>query len=101
MGYSPSEHHTVFVDVAATRFGKAVKNSSLVDKPNQASVAVSYTRRPTATGRQSSNGWATAPAAGAWCGRRRNKRKQLMPTGKLARHYNKPGLHGATGAAPD
>ncbi|MEQ9875505.1 MipA/OmpV family protein [Pectobacterium brasiliense] len=45
MDYIPSSHHTVFLDVGATRFGSAVKDSPLVDKPNQSTFAIGYVYR--------------------------------------------------------
>ncbi|MBK0002940.1 MipA/OmpV family protein [Erwinia sp. S38] len=43
--YIPASHHTVFLDVGATRFGNAVKDSPLVDKPNQSTFALGYVYR--------------------------------------------------------
>ena len=45
MDYSPSRHHTVFVDVGATRFGSSVKDSPLVDKTNGTTLALGYAYR--------------------------------------------------------
>lgn len=45
MDYSPSRHHSMFVDVGATRFGSAVKDSPLVDKSNGTSIALGYAYR--------------------------------------------------------
>lgn len=42
MDYKPSGPHTVFFDVGATRFGNAVKDSPLVDQPNQNTFAFGY-----------------------------------------------------------
>ncbi len=43
--YSPSSHHTLFVDVGATRFGSSVKDSPLVDKTNGTTLALGYAYR--------------------------------------------------------
>lgn len=45
MDYKPSSHHMVFLDVGSTRFGSAVKDSPLVDKPNQNTFALGYVYR--------------------------------------------------------
>ncbi|GAA5236250.1 MipA/OmpV family protein [Verticiella sediminum] len=45
MDYSPSRHHTVFVDVGATRFGSSVKDSPLVDKTTGTTLALGYAYR--------------------------------------------------------
>jgi outer membrane protein len=40
--YAFTNQHMVFADFSATRFGSAVKDSPLVDKPNQATVGMGY-----------------------------------------------------------
>ncbi|WP_273808070.1 MULTISPECIES: MipA/OmpV family protein [unclassified Pseudomonas] len=45
MDYSPSRHHSMFVDVGATRFGNSVKDSPLVDKTTGTTLAVGYAYR--------------------------------------------------------
>lgn len=45
MDYSPSRHHSMFVDVGATRFGSSIKDSPLVDKATGATLAVGYAYR--------------------------------------------------------
>ncbi|MDQ2139881.1 MipA/OmpV family protein [Alcaligenaceae bacterium B3P038] len=45
MDYSPSRHHSVFVDVGATRFGRSVKDSPLVDKTTGTTLALGYAYR--------------------------------------------------------
>jgi len=45
MDYSPSRHHSVFVDVGATRFGSSVEDSPLVDKSTGATLALGYAYR--------------------------------------------------------
>lgn len=45
MDYSPSRHHSMFVDVGATHFGSSVKDSPLVDKNNGTSIALGYAYR--------------------------------------------------------
>ncbi|SDA77046.1 outer membrane protein [Pseudomonas sp. NFPP33] len=43
--YTPTHHHTVFLDIGATRFGSTVEDSPLVDKANQTSLALGYVYR--------------------------------------------------------
>lgn len=43
--YTPAKHHTLYLDLAASRFGSTVKDSPLVDKPNQTSIGLSYVYR--------------------------------------------------------
>ncbi len=43
--YSLARNQTVFLDVGATRFGSAVKDSPLVNKGNQTSIALGYVYR--------------------------------------------------------
>lgn len=43
--YTPARHHTLFLDLNATRFGSTVKDSPLVDKPNQTSIGLGYVYR--------------------------------------------------------
>jgi len=43
--YTPTRHHTVFVDLGASRFGSTVKDSPLVDKPNQTLIGLGYVYR--------------------------------------------------------
>jgi MipA family protein len=43
--YTPARHHTLYLDVAASRFGSSVKDSPLVDKPNLASMGLGYVYR--------------------------------------------------------
>lgn len=43
--YTPASHHTVFFDLGVTRFGSAVEDSPLVDKPNQSTVALGHVYR--------------------------------------------------------
>ncbi len=45
LDYSFSRHHTVFLDVRATRFGSAIKASPLVDQTGQAGVSLGYLYR--------------------------------------------------------
>ncbi|SFB21212.1 outer membrane protein [Collimonas sp. OK607] len=45
MDYTLARHHTMFLDVGATRFGSTVKDSPLVDKANQTSLALGYVYR--------------------------------------------------------
>ncbi|ANF56361.1 MipA/OmpV family protein [Halotalea alkalilenta] len=45
MDYSPSRHHSLFVDLGATRFGGSVKDSPLVDKSTGTSLALGYVYR--------------------------------------------------------
>lgn len=43
--YTPAQHHTLFLDLGASRFGSTVKDSPLVDKPNQSSIGLGYIYR--------------------------------------------------------
>ncbi|UYO93156.1 MipA/OmpV family protein [Pollutimonas sp. M17] len=43
--YMPTKHHTVYLDLAASRYGSTVKDSPLVDKPNQTSIGLGYMYR--------------------------------------------------------
>lgn len=43
--YTPARHHMLFLDLGASRFGSTVKDSPLVDKPNQTSIALGYVYR--------------------------------------------------------
>lgn len=43
--YSLAGNQTVFLDVGATRFGSAVKDSPLVNKASQTSLALGYVYR--------------------------------------------------------
>lgn len=43
--YTPAKHHTLYLDLAASRFGRTVKDSPLVDKPNQTSIGLGYVYR--------------------------------------------------------
>jgi outer membrane protein len=43
--YAPVRHHSVFLDVGATRFGSTIKDSPLVDKAGQTSLALGYVYR--------------------------------------------------------
>ncbi|RSH69242.1 MipA/OmpV family protein, partial [Stutzerimonas stutzeri] len=43
--FTPTHHHTVFLDIGATRFGSTVEDSPLVDKANQTSLALGYVYR--------------------------------------------------------
>ncbi len=45
LDYTPARHHTVFVDVAATRFGSTIDDSPLVDEPKQLSFGLGYVYR--------------------------------------------------------
>jgi outer membrane protein len=45
MDYSPSRHHSMFVDVGATRFGSSVEDSPLVDKTTGTTLALGYAYR--------------------------------------------------------
>ncbi|MET0267512.1 MAG: MipA/OmpV family protein [Duganella sp.] len=45
LDYSPARHHTVFVDVGATRYGSSVKDSPLVGKASQTAVVLGYAYR--------------------------------------------------------
>lgn len=45
MDYSPSRHHSMFVDVGATRFGSSIKDSPLVDKTTGTSITLGYAYR--------------------------------------------------------
>lgn len=45
MDYTPANHHTLFADVGATRFGNTVRNSPLVDKAQQVTIALGYVYR--------------------------------------------------------
>ena len=45
LDYSPSRNHSVFVDVGATRVGKGIKDSTLVDRAGQAAVSAGYLYR--------------------------------------------------------
>lgn len=45
LDYSPSRHHTMFVDFGITRFGSAIKESPIVEKATQTSVALGYLYR--------------------------------------------------------
>lgn len=40
--YTPVRHHMPFLDVGATRVGSSIKDSPLVDKSVQTSVAIGY-----------------------------------------------------------
>lgn len=40
--YTPARHHMVFLDVGAARVGSSIKDSPLVDKSNQTSLALGY-----------------------------------------------------------
>lgn len=43
--YTPTQHHTLFFDMGASRFGSTVKDSPLVDEPNQTSIGLGYVYR--------------------------------------------------------
>ncbi|WP_140720651.1 MULTISPECIES: MipA/OmpV family protein [Gammaproteobacteria] len=43
--YSPSRHHAMFIDVAATRFGSTIEDSPLVDQSTGTTIAVGYAYR--------------------------------------------------------
>jgi len=43
--YSPSKHHSLFVDLGTTRFGKGIKDSPLVERTGQTAVSVGYLYR--------------------------------------------------------
>lgn len=45
LDYTPARHHTVFLDMAATRFGSTIEDSPLVDEPNQLSFGLGYVYR--------------------------------------------------------
>jgi len=45
MDYSPVPHHSVFVDLGATRYGNGIKDSPIVDKATGAAVALGYAYR--------------------------------------------------------
>jgi len=45
MDYSPSQKHSLFVDVGTTQFGKGIKDSTLVDRTGQATVSAGYLYR--------------------------------------------------------
>jgi outer membrane protein len=45
MDYSPTRHHSVFVDVGATRFGSSIKDSPLVGKTTGTTLALGYAYR--------------------------------------------------------
>jgi outer membrane protein len=45
LDYSPSRHHTTFLDLGATHFGSAIKDSPLVEKTTQTSVSLGYLYR--------------------------------------------------------
>jgi outer membrane protein len=45
MDYSPSRHHSMFVDVGATRFGSSIEESPLVEKTTGTMLAVGYAYR--------------------------------------------------------
>lgn len=45
MDYTPAKHHILYLDLAASRFGSTVKDSPLVDKPNQTSIGLGYVYR--------------------------------------------------------
>lgn len=43
--YTPARHHTLFLDVGATRMGSSIKDSPIVDKSNQTSIGLGYAYR--------------------------------------------------------
>lgn len=43
--YSMARHHTMFLDLGTTRVGGSIKNSPIVDKSNQTSLALGYVYR--------------------------------------------------------
>lgn len=45
LDYSPSRNQTLFLDLGATRFGSAIKDSPLVDRSGQATTSVGYLYR--------------------------------------------------------
>lgn len=45
MDYTMARKHTVFLDLSANRFGSAVDDSPLVDKPDQTSIGLGYVYR--------------------------------------------------------
>ncbi|GAB3351004.1 MipA/OmpV family protein [Lysobacter tyrosinilyticus] len=45
LDYNPAEHHTVFLDAGFTRYGSAVEDSPLVDKPNLTTLGLGYSYR--------------------------------------------------------
>jgi outer membrane protein len=45
LDYTVARRHTVFLDMRATRFGSAIKDSPLVDQPGQAGASLGYIYR--------------------------------------------------------
>lgn len=45
LDYAPAKRHMLYLDFAASRFGSTVKDSPLVDKPNQTSIGLGYVYR--------------------------------------------------------
>jgi outer membrane protein len=45
LDYAPAKRHMLYLDLAASRFGSTVKDSPLVDKPNQTSIGLGYVYR--------------------------------------------------------
>ena len=43
--YSPSKHHSLFLDLGTTRFGKGIKDSPLVERTGQTTVSAGYLYR--------------------------------------------------------
>jgi outer membrane protein len=43
--YSPSKHHSLFLDLGTTRFGKGIKDSPLVERTGQTAVSAGYLYR--------------------------------------------------------
>lgn len=43
--YSPSKHHSLFLDLGTTRFGKGIKDSPLVERTGQTAISAGYLYR--------------------------------------------------------